>query len=139
MFQGRLVFIKRSALIILLFALALSALAGCSTSKADVVKSMVASEKGFYSIYVFWDGETTDYSALTKEMVEVINSEEVLKSMKISNMTFVSVNDKTQKYNYKKTFDLKHSPTILILDNEKVVTQTKDPKDIHVFSKGLNK
>lgn len=129
---------KRLVLIILLFALALGALTGCFTSKADVVKSMVTSEKGSYNIYVFWDGETTDYSALTFDMVEAINYEEVRKSMEINNMTFISVRDSNQKYNYKKIFDIQYSPTILILDHEKVVMRLTDPKDLYTFAKGLN-
>lgn len=93
---------KKTISLILLFFLLLSSLAACSTSKADVIQDMVA-PKGSYNIYVFWDGENTDYQELVAEMLNVINSEAILKSMNINNMTFISVNDKTQKYNYKRS------------------------------------
>lgn len=49
---------------------------------------MVAKEKGSYNVYVFWGAES-DYQALTMEMLDIINSEKVLKSMNISNMTLI--------------------------------------------------
>ncbi|GJM70108.1 hypothetical protein HMSSN036_23240 [Paenibacillus macerans] len=93
--------------------------------------------KGSYNIYVFWDGENTDYQELVAEMLNVINSETILKSMNINNMTFTSVHDKTQKYDYKKIFDIQQSPTIIILDDEKIILQTNDSKDIYELSDTL--
>lgn len=93
--------------------------------------------KGSYNIYVFWDGENTDYQELIDEMLNVINSEAILKSMNINNMTFISVHDKTQKYDYKEIFDIQQSPTIIILDDEKIILQTNDSKDIYELSDTL--
>jgi hypothetical protein len=54
-------------------------------------------------------------------------------------MSFVSVHDKTQKYNYAKAFDINQSPTIVLLDNDTIILQTTDPKDIYRFSESLKK
>lgn len=135
-FSIEVISIKKTISLILLFFLVLNSLTACSTSKADVIQDMVA-PKGSYNIFVFWDGENTDYRELIDEMLNVINSEAILKSMNINNMTFISVNDKTQKYNYKKIFDIQQSPTIILLDNEKIILQTNDSKDIYELSDTL--
>ncbi|WP_148497752.1 hypothetical protein [Paenibacillus senegalensis] len=109
-------------------------LTACSATKEDAVRDMVAPDQESYNIYVFWDGRITDYTELINEMLNVINSEAALETINIHNMTFISLGDQTQKYNYKELFDIEQSPTIIVLDNDGVVLQTNDPQDIFQVS-----
>jgi len=60
-------------------------------------------------------------------------------SINISQMSFVSIHDQTQKYNYKKILNIQQSPTILILDHNDILLQTTDPNDIYKFTENLAK
>ncbi|PAK51656.1 hypothetical protein CHH75_13865 [Paenibacillus sp. 7541] len=110
-------------------------LAACSRGKEDAVRDMVSPQQKSYNIYVFWDGRQSDYSELIEEMLNVINSEAILESLPIHNMSFISLDDQTQKYDYKKLFAIEQSPTIIVLDHEGIVLQTNDPNDIYDIPK----
>ncbi len=122
---------KITSLFMVLF---MGLLAACSPTQSDAITSMASSEEGAYSIYVFWDGEQTDLQPLLDEALTVINSDKVMNSLKISNITIVSLNDKAQPYPYKKLFDIKESPTLILLDTEKVLLQTGNLEDLYDFA-----
>lgn len=108
-------------------------LTACSPTKEDAIQEMVAPEPDTYNIYLFWDGEHSDLHDQIYELLEVINSEIILKSLKINNMTSISMRDENQKYDYKKLFNMEKSPHIIVLDHEGVVLETNDPEDIYTL------
>lgn len=124
---------KKVIILTICFLSIINILTACSPSKADVIQDMLA-PKGTYNIYVFWDGDITDYSELTEEMLSIINSEDIIESLSINNMTFINVNDKTQKYNYKDIFNIKQSPTIIVLNDEKIILETNDSTEVNMLS-----
>ncbi|MHA7966389.1 hypothetical protein ACX93W_19875 [Paenibacillus sp. CAU 1782] len=123
---------KKIASIFMLLIIGL--LAACSPTQSDAIKSMASSEEGAYSIYVFWDGEQTDLQTMLGEALTVISSDKVMNSLKISNISIVSLSDESQPYPYKKLFDIEESPTLLLLDTEKVLLQTTNVEDLYDFS-----
>ena len=57
----------------------------------------------------------------------------LIQSLKINNMTSISMRDENQKYDYKKLFNMEKSPHIIVLDHEGVVLETNDPEDIYTL------
>lgn len=50
----------------------------------------------------------------------------------------ISLGDANQKVNYAKLFDIKETPTIIILDNDGIVLQTTDLSDIYTLAESIN-
>lgn len=110
---------------------------GCSPNVEQVKETMLASEKGSFVLYVFWD-VPTDYVKLTEEMVSIINDEAVLQNdlIQIENMTFVSLSDSSQEYDYQNLFNIQSDLYVLVFDHMDLVFETAQLEELVDF---LNK
>ncbi|MGE6573840.1 hypothetical protein [Paenibacillus xylanexedens] len=119
--------------VLILFLIVFSAVftAGCSAdNKENATKALLSEQQGTYSGYVFWNGES-DLMNLNKELLGIVNSDEVMSTIRFSKLNFISMEDDSQTYDYVKLFDIKKSPTLLIFDTEKIILETNNFEDIY--------
>ncbi|PQP80184.1 hypothetical protein C0Q44_28840 [Paenibacillus sp. PCH8] len=128
----------RKLLIIVFVVLTAVFTAGCSAdSKETAMKELLSEQQGTYSGYVFWNAES-DLNSLNKQLLGIVNSDEVMSSIRFSKLNFISMEDTSQKYDYVKLFDIEKSPTLLIFDTEKMILETNNFEDIYPLANEVN-
>jgi GTP-binding protein EngB required for normal cell division len=122
---------KKISFFILTVVLAITCVTGCSSSrKDDAINELLSKESNTYAGYLFWNSDS-DVKVLNEELLNIVNSERVMQSLRFSKMDIISMNDKNQNMNYVKLFDIQNSPTLLIFDTKKLVLQTNNLKDLY--------
>ncbi|KAA8784470.1 hypothetical protein EC604_11500 [Paenibacillus amylolyticus] len=127
----------RKALIIILVVFTAVMTASCSTdNKEAAMNELRSQQQGTYSGYVFWNVDS-DLTTLNKQLLGIVNTDEVMSSLRFSKLNFISMGDTSQKYNYVKMFDIDKSPTLLIFDTEKMILKTNNFEDIYTLANKL--
>ncbi|MGF6354521.1 hypothetical protein ABIE27_002431 [Paenibacillus sp. 4624] len=127
----------RKALIIILVVFTAVMTASCSTdNKEAAMNELRLQQQGTYSGYVFWNVDS-DLTTLNKQLLGIVNTDEVMSSLRFSKLNFISMGDTSQKYNYVKMFDIDKSPTLLIFDTEKMILKTNNFEDIYTLANKL--
>lgn len=127
----------RKVLIIVLVVFTAVITASCSNDKKEAAMNELRSEhQGTYSGYVFWNLDS-DLNSLNKQLLGIVNTDEVMSSLRFSKLSFISMEDASQKYDYIKMFDIDKSPTLLIFDTEKMILKTNNFEDIYTLAKEL--
>jgi hypothetical protein len=112
-------------------------IAGCSSNdKEEAIHELISKESGTYTGYLFWNLDS-DLNSLNDELLNIVNSNQVMQSIHFSKMNIISMNDKNQKINYVKVFNINKSPTLLIFDTEKLVLQTTNLKDLYTLAEKI--
>lgn len=97
--------------------------------QADLIRKMTAKEDGFYHMYVFLDHADTVELPL-ESVLWPFNSEDFRRSLHISKLQVVHLNEQNLRYRYAKIFDIKRTPAYVILDHQRVVLETTQIEDI---------
>lgn len=127
----------RKVLIIVLVVFTAVMTASCSNDNKEAAMNELRSEQqGTYSGYVFWNVDS-DLNTLNKQLLGIINTDEVMSSLSFSKLSFISMEDASQRYNYVKMFDIDKSPTLLIFDTEKMILKTNNFEDIYTLANEL--
>ncbi|MDT0122119.1 hypothetical protein Q9R46_05690 [Paenibacillus sp. RRE4] len=127
----------RKALIIFLLVFTAVMTASCSAdNKEAAMNELRSQQQGTYSGYVFWNVDS-DLNTLNKQLLGIVNTDEVMSSLRFSKLNFISMGDTSQKYNYVKMFDIDKSPTLLIFDTEKMILKTNNFEDIYTLANKL--
>ncbi|REK71245.1 hypothetical protein [Paenibacillus paeoniae] len=101
----------------------------------DLIQDMLAEESGFYHIYVFWDDKDGEGTSVPASILGPFHSEAYRQSLHISRLQIVLSNPESPNYRYAKLFDLKRSPTYLLLDHQRILLETVQIEDIPSFIK----
>lgn len=98
---------------------------------ADLLQEMAADEFGYYNVYVFWNKEeNTEGSSLPASMLRPFDSEAFRQSLHIARVQVVQLSPHDPNYRFAKKFEIKHTPTYVLLDHQKVVLETNELGDI---------
>ncbi|MBB6670529.1 hypothetical protein [Cohnella nanjingensis] len=104
--------------------------AGCSSSrKNDTSNEFFSKESGTYAGYLFWNLDS-DVNELNKELLSIVNSNQVMQSIRFSKVEIISMNDKNRVDDVKE-LGIQKSPTLIIFDTDKLVLQTSDLKELY--------
>ncbi|RJE85085.1 hypothetical protein D3P07_21165 [Paenibacillus sp. 1011MAR3C5] len=97
---------------------------------AELIQEMAAKEFGYYHVYVFWDNEGAEGSSLPASMLRPFDSEDFRQSLHIARLQVVQLNPQDPNYRYVKVFEMKRTPTYVLLDHQKVLLETSEIEDI---------
>lgn len=111
--------------------LSLLIFAACTPSQDKAIEEMLSTEEGAYTFYLFWDGTKDDYTTVTMDMLEILNSEELLPVINLENFTPISVHDQNQPYPYREVFAIEETPYLIVVDDKDLVLETHQLDDVY--------
>ncbi|MFF2886242.1 hypothetical protein [Paenibacillus sp. NPDC057967] len=103
---------------------------------AELIQEMAAEEIGYYHVYVFWDNEDAEESSLPESLLRPFDSETFRQSLHIARLQLVQLNHDDPNYRYAKVFEMKRTPTYVLLDHQKVLLETTEIEDIPRYIHG---
>ncbi|RJX39035.1 hypothetical protein D3P09_16160 [Paenibacillus pinisoli] len=103
---------------------------------ADFIQEMAADELGYYNVYVFWNKENAEGSLLPASLLRPFESDAFRQSLHIARVQVVQVNTNDPNYRLAKMFEIKHTPTYVLLDHQKVLLETTEFGDISRYIQG---
>lgn len=124
---------KRVAYVSLAVIAAILLATACAPSRNhDMSSEFVSKESGTYAGYLFWNLDS-DVNELSKELLSIVNSDQVMPSVRFSKVEVISMNDKTREKAVR-AFGIEKSPTLLVFDTEKLIWQTSDLRDLYKWA-----
>ncbi|MFD0589062.1 hypothetical protein ACFQZE_13755 [Paenibacillus sp. GCM10027627] len=104
--------------------------------KDMMIVEMAAKEKGYFSIYIFWDEKEAGDPSFPYQLLKSLDSAEARRAMNINQFHLVSLMENNHKYDYAKILNITETPAIVVLDHQKIILETTKPEEVQRYLMG---